>query len=210
MSATAPTDSFERSAAPAAQSSTAITPTAWSAGGELAVADWVEQGRLLGAIGRASAWWIGDWIRYGSARYGDKYAPASRVTGYDVQSLMNMAYVASRFEVSRRRSGLSFSHHAELAGLAPDDQELWLDRAEAGRLSVRALRSELRKTRQRSAARLALAEARTDAPQEPQAGHTEPAANGDGVVCPHCGSRFAPGGQGEGRFKRRSRGELAS
>jgi hypothetical protein len=140
------------------------------------VSEWVEQGRWLGAIGRASAWWIGDWIRYGSARYGDKYLPASQVTGYDVQSLMNMAYVASRFEVARRRPGLSFSHHAELAGLAPEDQELWLDRAEAGGLSVHALRAELRKARQRSAARLALRVA-----PEPD----------DAVVCPQCGHRFA-------------------
>jgi hypothetical protein len=137
----------------------------------------VEQGRWLGAIGRASAWWIGDWIRYGSARYGDKYLPASQVTGYDVQSLMNMAYVASRFEVTRRRPGLSFSHHAELAGLPPEDQELWLDRIEAGGLSVHALRAELRKARQRAAARLAL---RPAPPID------------DAVVCPHCGHHFAP------------------
>jgi hypothetical protein len=141
------------------------------------VAEWVEQGRWLGAIGRASAWWIGDWIRYGSARYGDKYHAASQITGYDVQSLMNMAYVASRFEVSRRRPGLSFSHHAELAGLPPEDQELWLDRIEAGGLSVHALRAELRKARQRAAARTAL---RPAPPLD------------DAVDCPHCGHRFVP------------------
>jgi hypothetical protein len=108
------------------------------------------------------------------------------VTGYDVQSLMNMSYVASRFEPSRRRPGLSFSHHAELAGLAPEDQELWLDRAEAGGLSVRALRIELRKARERSAARLALAEARLKAPPEPAAAEAE-----DVLECPHCGHHFA-------------------
>lgn len=188
------TDSLAHSTAPAPpdRSHSAITPTAWSAGGELAVADWIEQGRLLGAIGRASAWWIGDWIRYGSARYGDRYAPASHVTGYDVQSLMNMAYVASRFEVSRRRPGLSFSHHAELAALAPEDQDLWLDRAEAGGLSVRALRAELRYARRRSAARLALAEGRMDALHALVPAHAEPSANGDAIVCPHCGHHFAP------------------
>jgi hypothetical protein len=153
----------------------AITPTSWSAGGELAVSEWVEQGRWLGAIGRASAWWIGDWIRYGSARYGDRYAAASQVTGYDVQSLMNMAYVASRFDVNRRRPGLSFSHHAELAGLAPEDQELWLDRIESGGLSVRTLRAELRKARARTAARLGLRSA--------------PVVD-DGIECPRCGHRF--------------------
>jgi len=154
------------------------------------VAEWVEQGRCLGAIGRASAWWIGDWVRYGSARYGDRYAAASRVTGYDVQSLMNMAYVASRFDASRRRPGLSFSHHAELAGQKPEDQELWLDRAEASGLSVRALRVELRAARQRSAARVALARARLEAPPEPQPAEAGPPGPADAVVCPHCGHRI--------------------
>jgi hypothetical protein len=163
----------------------AITPTSWTAGSEMAVAEWVDQGRCLGAIGRGSAWWIGDWVRYGSARYGDKYAAASQVTGYDTQSLMNMAYVAGRFDAPRRRPGLSFSHHAELAGLAPEDQELWLDRAESGGLSVRALRAELRRTRRRSAARLALAAGRAEQP-----GDAHPTAAGDGVECPHCGHRF--------------------
>jgi hypothetical protein len=154
------------------------------------VAEWVEQGRCLGAIGRASAWWIGDWVRYGSARYGDRYAAASRVTGYDVQSLMNMAYVASRFAPDQRRRGLSFSHHAELAGLPPQDRGLWLDRAEAGGLSVRALRAELRKVRQRSAARVALARARLEAPPEPQQERAEPPAEAGTTVCPHCGHRI--------------------
>jgi hypothetical protein len=97
-----------------------------------------------------------------------------------------MAYVASRFEPSRRRPGLSFSHHAELAGLAPEDQELWLDRAEAGGLSVRALRSELRKARERAAARLALAHARLEAAPEPP-----PADPSDALKCPLCGHHFA-------------------
>jgi hypothetical protein len=137
-----------------------LTMTAWSPQGQLTVADWVRQGHWLGALSRASGWWIGDWIRYGNTRYGERYVPAARVTGYDLQSLRNMAYVAGRFEASRRREALSFSHHAELAGLPADEQELWLDRAEANTLSVRSLRSELRQARRHAAARAALAEAR--------------------------------------------------
>lgn len=186
MGSPTPTDSLEQTGpAPAARRLTALTPTSWEAGGELAVAEWVEQGRYLGAIGRGSGWWIGDWIRYGSVRYGDKYSAASQVTGYDVQSLMNMAYVAGRFDVSRRRDGLSFSHHAALAGLPTDEQELWLDRAEAGALSVRALRAELRQARHRAATRAALAEARR------QRETVHPAGPDPGLVCPECGHRFA-------------------
>jgi hypothetical protein len=186
MSSPTPTDSLERTTGhtPSARPLTALTPTSWAAGCELGVSEWVEQGRCLGAIGRGSAWWIGDWVRYGSRRYGDKYTAASQVTGYDVQSLMNMSYVASRFDASRRRPGLSFSHHAELAGLAPEDQELWLDRAEAGALSVRQLRIELRKARQRSSARL-LARTRLEAAPDPAE-----ADAGEVMECPHCGHHF--------------------
>jgi hypothetical protein len=139
---------------------THLTTTAWSPEGDLTVASWVRHGRWLGAIGRGSGWWIGDWVRYGSARYGERYLTAGEVTGYDLHSLRNMAYVAGRFERPRRRESLSFSHHAELAGLATEEQELWLDRAEAGEWSVGTLRAELRHTRRRAASRAALAEAR--------------------------------------------------
>jgi hypothetical protein len=188
MSSTTPTEALEQAAAeaPARQPLSGLTPTSWTAGRELAVGEWVEQGRFLGAVGRGSAWWIGDWLRYGSSRYGDRYSAASQLTGYDVQSLMNMTYVASRFDASRRRPGLSFSHHAELAGLAPEDQELWLDRAEAGALSVRALRIELRMARQRASARQALTRTRLEAEDD-----AKPTSADGAVVCPHCGHHFA-------------------
>jgi hypothetical protein len=163
----------------------ALTTTAWSPDVELTVSDWVRQGRWLGTIGRCSAWWIGDWVRYGNARYGDRYGPAARVTGYDLQSLRNMAYVAGRFEVPRRRGTLSFSHHAELAGLPADEQDLWLDRAEAGALSVRALRSELRQTRRRVAA----VRARRAAADQMPGGAPAP-----DLVCPQCGCHFLSAG----------------
>jgi hypothetical protein len=73
---------------------------------------------------------------------------AARITGYDDQTLMNMVYVATRFEVSRRREKLSWSHHAEVAALDREEQEWWLDRAGAGRLTVRGLRDELSCARQ--------------------------------------------------------------
>jgi hypothetical protein len=168
-----------------------LTETSWSPRHELTPADWTRQGRCLGSVGRACGWWIGDWIQYGNARYGEKYETAARVTGYDVQSLMNMAYVASRFEISRRREKLSFSHHAELAALAPDAQERWLDRAEFDRLSLRRLREELRR------------EARSIGPSGGTTGHAarslpngsphpgrRPRDAGPNVVCPQCGHHF--------------------
>lgn len=124
-----------------------ISAVAWLPHQLMSLDEWLRQGRRFGSIGRGAGWWIGDWINYGNAKFGEKYSRASRTTGYDIQSLMNMAYVASRFEVSRRRSDLSWSHHAEVASLTADQQEHWLCLASENGLSVRRLRDELRKLR---------------------------------------------------------------
>lgn len=153
-----------------------MTSTSWAAG-NLGLSAWNEAGRRLGSIGRGIGWWIGDWLLYGNRRFGERYARARRITGYDVQTLMNMVYVASRFEPSRRRQGLSFSHHAELAPLDLEAQERWLSQAEAERFSVRCLREELRRER-----RLATAEPLTISPPLPDPSHE--------FVCPQCGVRM--------------------
>jgi hypothetical protein len=155
-----------------------MSPTAWAAAGDLSLLEWSQSGRRLGIIGRATGWWIGDWVNYGNARFGERYVRAARITGYDVQTLMNMVYVASRFDMRRRRQNLSWSHHAELAALDPDQQDYWLDRAESERLSVRCLREEVRRAR-----RLEAAKAELEAPAEPEESE-------DNIVCPHCGGHI--------------------
>lgn len=160
-------------AAPTSQ----LGPVGWIASGELGYHDWLQQGSRLGLAGRNAAWWIGDWVRYGTARYGTKYSAAERVTGYDRQTLMNMVYVATRFEISRRRENLSWSHHAEVAPLDEQGQDRWLNRAVLERLSVRDLREEL------ASCKRAPARATPRAP-------TARAAERD-VTCPHCGHHFA-------------------
>ena len=159
---------------PAAMSE--LTPTSWVPHGELDLRDWLQHGRRLGIVGRGVAWWLGDWLTYGNARYGERYARAARTTGYDAQSLMNMVYVASRFEPDRRRATLSWSHHAEVAALARDEQERWLDLAEREQMSVRSLRTELRTWRRVASGRAA--------PGELPAAHAQ--GSGQHVVCPHC------------------------
>jgi hypothetical protein len=65
--------------------------------------DWVAAGLSLGELGRVSNWWVGDWLRYGTSRWGEKYAEAARITGFDGKTLRNIVYVVSRFDLSRRR-----------------------------------------------------------------------------------------------------------
>lgn len=160
------------------RSSSALSKIAWVPQRDLGHSDWLATGRRLGAIGRCSQWWIGDWVRYGTSRWGEKYAEAARVTGYDVASLRNMAWVASRFDLSLRNDKLTWSHHVLLAPFEPDAQSEWLRRASEERLSVADLRLELRALREgrsKSSGR-AVAAARED---------------GDVAVCPHCGHALA-------------------
>jgi hypothetical protein len=153
-----------------------MSATAWAAAGDLSLLEWSQSGRRLGVIGRAAGWWIGDWLNYGNTRFGERYVRAARITGYDVQTLMNMVYVASKFEASRRRDNLSWSHHAELAALEPEKQDHWLERAESERLSVRCLREEVRRQRRVEEAEEAAEAGLTEAEEE--------------MVCPHCGAHF--------------------
>jgi hypothetical protein len=120
---------------------------AWLPKKDMEHLEWVAMGRRLGAIGRGSQWWMGDWLLYGVSKWGEKYVEASKITGYDVGSLRNMASLASQFDSSRRRDKLTWSHHAAVASLDPDEQDHWLDRAAALRLSVADLRIELRAAR---------------------------------------------------------------
>jgi hypothetical protein len=173
------TGAAERPHVRPARATTELTQVGWVPAGEVGLAEWSALGRRFGEIGRCSQWWLGDWINYGNERFGERYTRAVRLTGYDVQSLMNMVYVASRFEISRRRENLSWSHHAAVAALDIASQDHWLTRAGADKLSVADLRAELRGRRR------ALRSA--DAEDESQDG----SADINTVVCPHCGGRVA-------------------
>lgn len=58
-------------------------------------AGWLAAGVSLAEFGRVNNWWVGDWIRYGRVRWGEKYTEAARVTGVDAKTLRNIAYVPS-------------------------------------------------------------------------------------------------------------------
>jgi hypothetical protein len=164
-----------------------LTPVSWAPIRDLEVAEWAAAGRRLGAMGRCSQWGLGDWIRYGNSKFGERYSRAAGITGYDAQTLMNMVYVASRFAVSRRRENLSWSHHETVASLDPSVQDEWLDRAAAERLSISDLRVELRNWRRRSTA---------DVGEED--GSTEGPTKLESVLCPNCGTRVPlPSGEHE-------------
>jgi hypothetical protein len=148
----------------------------WEPQGELDRPGWVEAGRKLGAFGRGGQWWVGDWLVYGTFRWGKKYTEAARITGYDVGSLRNMAWMASQFPPERRRVALTWCHHAAVAGMSVDEQDRWLDLVSAQRLTVADLRLALRAERA-SAEEAESSSATTAVPCDPVAQ----------IICPHCG-----------------------
>lgn len=156
---------------------------AWIPNGDMERPTWIREGRLIGAVGRGSPWWIGDWLLYGTAMgWGERYSEAAKITGYDAKSLRNMRYVSSRFDSSLRRDNLTWSHHVLVAAAEPDEQKYWLDRAAADKFSVDDLRVELRGARRSS--RPSSDEAR-DVGEVPVRGEVPVGARA--LTCPHCG-----------------------
>lgn len=111
---------------------------------DLPLRTWAKIGSQIALVSSSSAWWLGDWLVYGRDNYPDRYKRAMKESSLDYQTLRNYAWVAGRFEVSRRRDALSFQHHAVVAALPQAEQEEWLDRASSNRWSLAQLRRELR------------------------------------------------------------------
>jgi hypothetical protein len=154
---------------------TASAPIAWKPSDGLDRNAWVSAGVRLGGLSRSSNWWIGDWLRYGAEKWGEKYVTAAKITGYDPHSLENMVYVASRFDISLRRENLSWSHHFLVAALDREQQDYWLDLATKERLSVSDLRIELKAAQRRQ-----LDDSSERCEGEEDTEETSP-------ICPRCG-----------------------
>lgn len=118
------------------------TTTSLDLGDHTSREEWERVGKVLGELGRAHQWWLGDWIRFGERKYGETYEAAMAITGLEYQALANYAWVAG--EVSTRVESLSWSHHREVAALDPADHATWLERAEAENWSVRDLKQQIR------------------------------------------------------------------
>ncbi|MFG1780768.1 LmbU family transcriptional regulator [Micromonospora sp. NPDC049051] len=118
-----------------------VEPTRLDLPETLPLPTWCEIGNQILRLADSSSWWIGDWLVFGQERYRDRYKRAMAETLLDYQTLRNYAWVARRFEPSRRRARLTFQHHMEVAALPVDEQEHWLDFA----LRMNWSRNELRK-----------------------------------------------------------------
>ena len=106
--------------------------------------DWQKIGGALKTFYKANKWWIGDWILYGERKYGEMYSQALGNTDYEYDTLKDIKYVSSRVEMSCRHDNLSFSHHKEVAGLEPKEQDKWLAKAEEEGWDREEFRRQLR------------------------------------------------------------------
>ncbi|GAA0569300.1 hypothetical protein GCM10010172_62070 [Paractinoplanes ferrugineus] len=132
---------------PRASSRILVTPVGLRIPAGLNYEGWERAGFQLAQVMNSSAWCIGDWIEHGERRYGDRYQRAVEMVGLEYKTVRNYAWTARRFTLDRRRESLSFQHHAEVARLPEEQQELWLNRAEDLRWSRNKLRLSLRAAR---------------------------------------------------------------
>lgn len=106
---------------------------------EISLHDWNMLGDLLCQANNSLGFWIGDWINYGEARWGEKYADAMDLTGFEKQTLEDFAYVARQVQISVRTEKLTFYHHRKVAPLKQEDQVYWLKIADKKGLTARML-----------------------------------------------------------------------
>jgi len=97
------------------------------------------------------AWKMGDRICDRPKRYGDMTRLAAEID-VPLGTLKNRASVARRIEPARRRDDLSWSHHAEVAGMEPQDGDAMLAEAALYNWSVDRLRHVMRERGARCAA----------------------------------------------------------
>ncbi len=115
---------------------------------------WRRIGEHLGVADRAVGWWIGDWWNSGE-RYGNRVGIVSAPDwkGPDYKTCRNCGTVAAKFDVSRRRDTLPFTHHAEVVTLDGEEAARLLGQAEGvyaetGKLPPsRMLRQEVKRLR---------------------------------------------------------------
>jgi DNA-binding transcriptional regulator YdaS (Cro superfamily) len=135
---------------------------------DLAYETYESIGAMLGALHQASSFLVGDYLLYGEFTYGEKYTQAALLLGLSPQTLANYASIAKRVPPGRRKIGVSFSIHGEVASLPPELQEHWLTVAKNEQLTKQEIRDRLRPPKELPPAERSL------------------------VTCPHCKCSFWP------------------
>ena len=121
-----------------------LTRTGLTITGDMPYERWEFLGQKLREFEGSVMWWIGDWLNYGEAAYGEKYSQALETTDYAYRTLAQAAWVAKAVQFSSRLENLSWSHHQEVASLEPDEQDAILGKATEHGMSRKELREFVR------------------------------------------------------------------
>lgn len=99
-----------------------FSEVAWTPQADLSFNEWMERGGTFAQIHRSIHFWIGDWVKYGEDRWGEKYAQALDCTTFTYGTLRNDWWVANRIPPEIRRPALYWNHHY-IAACASEDAE---------------------------------------------------------------------------------------
>jgi hypothetical protein len=99
---------------------------------------------LLGQLHEAVRFAIGDAIIAGEALFGESAYQCFEEMNLSDEAKREYVRVALRVPRSRRRKGVSWSHHRAVAALEPQEQKVWLKKVSDEGMSHHALRDELR------------------------------------------------------------------
>jgi hypothetical protein len=126
------------------ESGVVTTPTSLELPPDLSYDHYERIGGFLGRLRDATAWWIGDWLAFGAnAPYSEKAEQAAEATGRSPRTLTSYLHVAMYVHPSRRRQGLSWTHHRAVSMLPPKEQRSWLKRAEQQRWTSSELKAQI-------------------------------------------------------------------
>ena len=120
-----------------------LTPLGLDVLDRLTLDDWRDLGAQIGSGARSMAFVIGDWLVYAEGSNGRGafeeylsqsqnipgwfYQEASRITGMDVSTLSNYAYVARNVPRRVRNDRLSWEHHKKIAKIRDAAEKVrWL------------------------------------------------------------------------------------
>lgn len=109
---------------------------------------WAEYGKAMRRVEGAIQWVIGDWLRFGEFKYGEKYAQATEAwLESEIPALKNYQWVANAYPRSERstRVDLSWTHFREAAATEEPLRSQLLDDANINKWSARDLKQAIRK-----------------------------------------------------------------
>mgnify|MGYP001595147667 CR=1 FL=1 len=107
-------------------------------------------GSISGSIERvqdSANWWLGDWCLYGETAYGEEHSQYLPDREEGLASLKVYRWVALSIPPDRRRLGVSWSVHREVAGCDLEMQEQLLSMAEAEGWSCRRMREAVNESK---------------------------------------------------------------